>query len=98
MDGSLRSATDAGLAAGADTLVVVDPQAHLFPRDLHNELMAAGAHTAVTIDPDPASIRAFGSDLNDRTTWEPAYQAGLHQAADAAERLCSVWKAGFDTD
>lgn len=98
MDGSLRSATNASLAAGVGTLVVVDPQAHLFPGDHHKELMAAGAHTAVTIEPDPASIRAFGSDLNDRTTWEPAYQTGLRQAADAAERLCSMWKAGLDTD
>lgn len=96
MDGSLRSATNAGLAAGARTLVVVDPQAHLFPRDLHKELMAAGAHTAVTIEPDAASIRAFGPDLNDRTTWEPAYQAGLCQAAEAAERLCFVWKTSSD--
>ncbi|MGV9775220.1 patatin-like phospholipase family protein [Streptosporangium sp. NPDC003464] len=31
MDGSLRSATNAGLAAGARTLVVIDPQAHLSP-------------------------------------------------------------------
>ncbi|WP_420709235.1 patatin-like phospholipase family protein [Streptomyces sp. NRRL B-3648] len=28
MDGSLQSATNAGLAAGARTLVVIDPQAH----------------------------------------------------------------------
>ncbi|MEU0003628.1 patatin-like phospholipase family protein [Streptomyces sp. NPDC006314] len=31
MDGSLQSATNAGLAAGARILVVIDPQAHLFP-------------------------------------------------------------------
>ncbi|WP_284681489.1 patatin-like phospholipase family protein [Sphaerisporangium fuscum] len=99
MDGSLRSATNAGLAAGARTLVVIDPQAHLFPRELlHQELEVAGARTVVTIDPDPESIRAFGSDLNDRTAWEPAYQAGLRQATDAAEQLRSAWKTGSDTD
>lgn len=58
MDGSLRSATNAALAAGARTLVVIDPQAHLFPRELlHQELAVAAAHTVVTIEPDPASIR-----------------------------------------
>ncbi|MER7505266.1 patatin-like phospholipase family protein [Nonomuraea pusilla] len=99
MDGSLRSATNAGLAAGARTLVVIDPQAHLFPRELlHQELAAAAAHTVVTVEPDPASTRAFGPDLNDRTAWEPAYQAGLRQAADAAERLRLAWKAGSGTD
>ncbi len=99
MDGSLRSATNAGLAAGARTLVVIDPQAHLFPRELfHQEPAVAGAHTVVTIEPDPESIRAFGSDLNDRTAWEPAYQAGLRQATDAAEQLRLAWKTGSDTD
>jgi NTE family protein len=99
MDGSLRSATNAGLAAGARTLVVVDPQAHLFPRELlHQELAVAAAHTVVTIEPDPASIRAFGSDLNDRTAWEPAYQEGLRQAADAAEQLRLAWRTVSDTD
>ncbi|TQS28253.1 patatin-like phospholipase family protein [Microbispora sp. KK1-11] len=99
MDGSLQSATNAGLAAGARTLVVIDPQAHLFPRELlHQELAVAGAHTVVTIEPDPESIRAFGSDLNDRTAWEPAYQAGLRQAGDAAEQLRLAWKTGSDTD
>ncbi|MCC5575340.1 patatin-like phospholipase family protein [Microtetraspora sp. AC03309] len=99
MDGSLRSATNAGLAAGARTLVVIDPQAHLFPRELlHQELAVAGARTVVTIEPDPESLRAFGSDLNDRTAWEPAYQAGLRQATDAAEQLRLAWKTGSDTD
>ncbi|MDH6123983.1 patatin-like phospholipase family protein [Kitasatospora sp. GP82] len=99
MDGSLRSATNAALAAGARTLVVIDPQAHLFPRELlQQELAVAAAHTVVTIEPDPASIRAFGSDLNDRTAWEPAYQAGLRQATDAAEQLRLAWKTGSDMD
>ncbi|MFJ3204590.1 patatin-like phospholipase family protein [Streptomyces sp. NPDC086989] len=99
IDGSLRSATNAGLAAGARTLVVIDPQAHLFPRELlHRELAVAAAHTAVTVEPGPASIRALGSDLNDRTAWEPAYQAGLGQAVDAAERLRLAWKTGSDAD
>ncbi|MGW2771063.1 patatin-like phospholipase family protein [Streptomyces olivaceoviridis] len=99
MDGALHSATNARLAAGACTLVMIDPQAHLFPRELlRQELAVAAAHTVVTIEPDPASIRAFGSDLNDRTAWEPAYQAGLRQAADAAEQLRVTWKTGSDTD
>ncbi|GGV16193.1 patatin [Kitasatospora herbaricolor] len=99
MDGSLRSATNARLAAGARTLVVIDPQAHLFPRELlHQELAAAGARTVVTIEPDPASLRAFGPDLNDRAAWEPAYRAGLRQAAEAGERLRPVWGSGSGAD
>ncbi|MGV9775219.1 hypothetical protein [Streptosporangium sp. NPDC003464] len=52
----------------------------------------------VIIEPDPASTHAFGSDLNDRTAWEPAYQAGLRQAADAEQQLRLAWKTGSDTD
>ncbi|MFJ8160318.1 patatin-like phospholipase family protein [Streptomyces sp. NPDC096136] len=99
MDGSLRSATNAGLAAGARTLVVIDPQAHLFPPQLlQQELEVAAAHTVVTIEPDPAALRAFGPDLGDRTAWEPAYQAGLRQAADTAEQLHRAWRSGSDAD
>ncbi|MFC1415468.1 patatin-like phospholipase family protein [Streptacidiphilus cavernicola] len=97
LDGSLRSATNADLAAGARTIVVINPQAHLFPRELlQRELAATGAHTVLTIEPDPASLRAFGQDLNDRTAWEPAYRAGLRQAPDDAERLRLAWGTGSD--
>ncbi|MCG6493746.1 patatin-like phospholipase family protein [Kitasatospora sp. A2-31] len=99
MDGSLRSATNAGLAAGARTLVVIDPQAHLFPRELlDRELALAAAHTVVTIGPDPAAVRAFGPDLGDRTAWGPAHQAGLRQAPDAAEQLRGAWNPGSAAD
>ncbi|GAA1217880.1 patatin-like phospholipase family protein [Kitasatospora nipponensis] len=99
MDGALRSATNADLAAGAHTLVVVDPQAHLFPRErLRRELATAGARVAVTVEPDPASLRAFGPDLNDRSAWEPAYQAGLRQAADAAQQLRPAWQAAAERE
>ncbi|MFJ3792286.1 patatin-like phospholipase family protein [Kitasatospora sp. NPDC090091] len=95
IDGSLRSATNAGLAAGARTLVVIDPQAHLFPRELlDRELAVAAAHTVVTIEPDPEAISAFGPDLGDRAAWEPAYRAGLRQAPDAAAQLRPAWNPG----
>ncbi|MER5639057.1 patatin-like phospholipase family protein [Kitasatospora sp. NPDC002227] len=93
LDGSLHSATNARLAAGARTLVVIDPQAHLFPRELlRQELAVAAAHTVVTLEPDPAAVAGFGPDLNDRAAWVPAHQAGLRQAAEAAERLRPVWR------
>ncbi|QMU70084.1 patatin-like phospholipase family protein [Streptacidiphilus sp. P02-A3a] len=109
LDGALRSGTNADLAAGARTVVVVEPMAHLFPREpLERELAAAGADTAVSIGPDPASVRAFGPDLNDLAAWEPAYRAGLGQAGDLAQdrggpgepggRLRAAWSTGADAD
>ncbi|MGW4378776.1 patatin-like phospholipase family protein [Kitasatospora sp. NPDC004531] len=98
LDGSLHSATHAALAVGARVLVVVDPQAHLFPRELlARELAVAAARTAVTVEPDPAALHVFGPDLNDRTVWAPAYRAGLRQGAEAADRLREVWTAGRGT-
>lgn len=97
MDGALRSGTNADLAVGARTLVVVEPMAHLLPRaSLDQELAVVGADTVMTVGPDPASVRAFGSDLNDRAAWEPAYQAGVRQADDVGARLRSGWRAVAD--
>ncbi|MFE3497739.1 hypothetical protein ACFXOS_32515 [Streptomyces sp. NPDC059175] len=50
----------------------------------------------MTIDPDPASVRAFGSDMGDLAAWEPAYQAGLRQAGDVDAQLRSMWRTEAD--
>ncbi|MBT2450844.1 patatin-like phospholipase family protein [Streptomyces sp. ISL-43] len=98
MDGALRSGANADLAAGARRLVVIEPLAHLFPREaLEQQLAAVGAQTVVTVGPDPDAVRAFGSDLYDRANWEPAYRAGLDQATATAERLRTVWKTASGT-
>ncbi|WP_330334232.1 patatin-like phospholipase family protein [Streptomyces sp. NBC_00536] len=92
MDGALRSGPNADLAAGARTLVVVDPMAHRSsPETLERQRAALEAGTVLTIGPDPEAVRAFGTDLGDRTKWEPAYRAGLGQAAATAERLRPAW-------
>ncbi|WP_310713422.1 patatin-like phospholipase family protein [Streptomyces lydicus] len=91
MDGALRSGTNADLARGCRALLVVDPMAH--PREpldadpLGTEPSVAGTDTVVTLVPDPATARVFGSDLNDPAAREPAFRAGLHQAADVVEQL-----------
>ncbi|MFI5532112.1 patatin-like phospholipase family protein [Kitasatospora sp. NPDC051853] len=92
MDGALRAGVNADLAAGARTLVVVAPMAHLSPPGvLEGQVAAVGARTTETIGPDPASVEAFGPDLGDVTVWGPAYRAGVAQAAGSADRLRSVW-------
>jgi NTE family protein len=92
IDGALRSGTNADLAAGARTLVVIEPLAHLFSRQaLQRELRAAGADTVVTVAPDASSLRAFGPGLYDSAAWNPAYRAGLEQAAAAAGEIRARW-------
>ncbi len=59
MDGGLRSGTNADLATGARLLVVIEPLAHLFPRDmLAYEISVADPQTVVTISPDTQAIDA----------------------------------------
>jgi NTE family protein len=92
IDGALRSGTNADLAAGARTLVVIEPLAHLFPREtLQRELETAGAGTVANVAPDTASLRAFGPDLYDPASWNPAYRAGLGQATAVADEIRAQW-------
>lgn len=94
MDGGLRSGSNADLAAGARVLVVIEPLAHMFPREpLTRELAEAGADVVVTIAPDEETVRAFGPDLHDRAAWQPSYRAGLRQAAEAVQRVRATWHA-----
>jgi NTE family protein len=81
IDGALRAGTNADLAAGARTLVVVEPLAHLFP---------SAPTEGVRIVPDAAAVNAFGPDLFDRSAWAPAHEAGARQAVEAAERIHAV--------
>ncbi|MFJ9950696.1 patatin-like phospholipase family protein [Kitasatospora sp. NPDC091207] len=96
MDGALRSGPNADLAAGARTLVVVDPLAHLFPPERLDRQVAGGAAAVVVLSPDPASVAAFGADPGDSAAWEPSFRAGLRQAGEIDARLRSVWRAAAD--
>jgi NTE family protein len=91
IDGGLRSATNADLAADARVLVVVEPLAHLFPGEPPGRYGASGGPRTVTsVAPDPEAAAAFGPDLFSPAAWAPAYREGVRQAADAAERIRSA--------
>ncbi|WP_051033073.1 patatin-like phospholipase family protein [Rhodococcus rhodochrous] len=88
MDGGIRSGTNADLGAGAGVLVVVDPFAHLFPRNhLERELAAARVRRVVTIEPDRDAVDVLGPDPLDGARRRPAYRAGERQAVEVADRL-----------
>ncbi|WP_242908571.1 patatin-like phospholipase family protein [Actinomadura terrae] len=96
MDGALRSGTNTDLAAGARTLVVIEPMARFDEQADGAGAENAGAENVVAVGPDPAAARALGPDPGDATAWEPSYQAGLRQAADVGERLRAVWTTGIN--
>jgi NTE family protein len=85
MDGGMRSADNADLAAGAARVVVISPLGVDSPlptsmplREVLNSLKDGGA-TVTVISPDEASIAAIGSNALDPATRVPAAAAGLAQ-------------------
>ncbi|MCW2884138.1 MAG: Patatin [Streptosporangiaceae bacterium] len=94
MDGGVRSATNADLAAGSSAVVIIEPMAHLSPRPLlERELEALGTTNVVAVGPDQHAVEAFGHDVLDPALWRPAYHAGVIQAGSLVDRVQEVWKA-----
>ena len=92
IDGALRSGTNSDLAAGARLIVVIEPLARPVPgRPPQREPGTARAGAVLPVAPDAASLRAFGTDLYDSAAWNPAYRAGLAQAATAAAEIGVEW-------
>jgi NTE family protein len=96
MDGGMRSATNADLAAGHDRIVVVAPIPqgfrHVLPAAarLCASLAADGAEVAL-VSPDRASQAAIGRNMLDATRRVPAARAGHAQAAGAAADVAAAW-------
>ncbi|ETK36084.1 patatin-like phospholipase family protein [Microbispora corallina] len=92
VDGGVRSPTNADLAAGADTLVILEPLGAMSPRAvLERELLAVRAPRTHVVQADEAAVAVFGDNVLDPALWGPAFQAGLAQAPVVAEPLRAVW-------
>jgi NTE family protein len=95
MDGGCRSVTNADLAKGAASVVIVEPMAHLTPRAaLDKELAELGDARTAAIGPDQATMETFGADLLSPRLWGPAFEAGRRQAPPVAENVREVWTLG----
>ena len=102
IDGGLFSPTNADLASGYASVVIVAPTlgqrdevGEIFARTIHREeadLRNKGARV-LAIAPDPASLAAFGSDLGDSRRRMAAAEAGRLQGRSLTERLRPLWKA-----
>jgi NTE family protein len=94
IDGGIRSATNADLAAGSSAVIVLNAIGHLTPPDpLQNELAALGNAATLVIAPDNAAAAAMGTDLLDAASAAPALEAGLAQAMSCAEPARTLWSA-----
>lgn len=83
VDGGVRTSTNADLAAGYKTVVILAPTPDPDLRQQTEELRFAGS-LVVRIDPDAASIAAFGADPFDPASRTASSQAGYRQGCDAA--------------
>jgi NTE family protein len=100
IDGGYRRNENADLAAGYGRVLVLSP---LGARTRHplewgmqlaaqvDELRAGGSRVE-TILPDGDSRRAFGTNLMDQSTRQPAARAGYEQGRALAGRLTEFWR------
>lgn len=96
IDGGVWSGTNADVAADSDVLLIVEPLAHRFPRELlRAELATATAGTVVQFTPDAATIEvfdAFATNPDGLAGWPDAFRAGVRQADTLARQLAdSAW-------
>ena len=100
MDGGMRSATNADLAAGCERIVVLAPIWQGFGllkgavRQCRR-LARHGRRAVALVVPDEAARAAIGSNLLDSSRRAPAAQAGYAQAATAASQIAAVWSGEF---
>jgi NTE family protein len=98
IDGGVRTAVNADLAAGASAVLVIAPMG-LTGRgpltagmdDARPLLEAAGR--VVEIEPDESSRAAMGTNPLDPATREPAAGAGRAQAAGIADVVRDLWRS-----
>ncbi|MEU2208918.1 permease [Streptomyces hygroscopicus] len=88
LDGALRNGTNIDLAAGARTVVVIDPLAHRHPLPTTD-----GTYL---VAPDSPTARLLDAERSDPEAWTAACQAGEAQAGTAAEELRAHWRPATD--
>jgi NTE family protein len=99
MDGGMRSATNADLAAECARIVVLAPiwQGLGLLKSATRQcwrLARRGRRSVALVIPDQAARAAIGPNLLDSARRAPAAQAGYAQAAAAASQIAAVWSSG----
>jgi NTE family protein len=99
MDGGMRSATNADLAAECAQIVVLAPLWRgfgLMPGATRQcrRLARRGQRSVALVVPDEAAQAAIGPNLLDSARRAQAAQAGYAQAATVASQIAAVWSGG----
>lgn len=94
MDGGVRSATNADLAAGCDRVVVLAPITYALRRStrIASQLASLGTSIqSVVISPDAQARKAIGGNVLDPAHRVGSARAGHAQSAAVAESVAAVW-------
>ena len=95
IDGGMRSAANADLAAGCERIVVIAPLVQGFGNmeSLASQVRRLGEHGArvAVVKPDKAALAAIGRNVLDPAHRPDAARAGFRQAASEAVEVRTVW-------
>jgi NTE family protein len=92
MDGGMRSAANADLAARCDRIVVIAPLPRgAGPMASVDAQVTGLVSRVVVVSPDRASLAAIGKNVLDPAARAPAARAGRAQGAAELERVARVW-------
>ncbi|WP_327734413.1 patatin-like phospholipase family protein [Streptomyces nojiriensis] len=98
IDGGIRSATNADLAAGYGRVVILAPislGSALVPSpSVQADRLREAGSRVLLITPSPAARKAFGRNVLDPARRDPAARAGLAQAAEHAAQAAALWSGG----
>jgi len=97
VDGGMRSAANADLAAGSARVVVIAPLVQGFGNleSVASQVRRLGEQGAqvTVVKPDKAAVAAIGRNVLDPARRPQAARAGFTQAASEAAAVSSVWSA-----
>jgi len=94
IDGGMRSAANADLAAGYDRLVVLAPIARGVGPIASVDAQVTGLVSRVAVvSPDRNSTTAIGRNVLDPAARAPSARAGRAQAASVVARVAEAWTA-----
>ena len=94
VDGGVRSAVNADLAAGAEAVVVLAPVSSAFgpmPRLAAQVAALRGSARVAVLAPDAAARAAIGRNVLDPARRAAAARAGRAQAAAVVDEVAAVW-------
>ena len=93
VDGGMRSAANADLAAGYERVVVLAPIVRgVGPMASVDAQVSGMVARVAVVSPDEGSRRAIGRNVLDPAARRPSAEAGRAQAASVAEQVAAAWQ------